>query len=332
MAYRRSDNVHYINHIHQRINGFKGFHTQLSRHLASRLFGRVIKADKLIPLNLLDAVDVYLAQVTGTQNSYFQHFSKISAKIVFLSFGLLYFRAAKQKFKVPELVEGPTLFIMSTILEDTYRAKGLRKLLVEQLRNKGITDETVLKAINEVPRHVFLDSSFVELAYQDQAFPIGSGQTISQPHTVAFQTQLLQVEQGMKILEIGTGSGYQACVLAAMGAKMFSIERQRNLYFKTKDILEHLPYRIKTFLGDGFEGLPTYAPFDRVIITAGAPNIPEALVAQMRTNGIMVIPKDNPDGEGQTMLRITKMEDGTLKQEAFGGFRFVPMLKDIGKD
>lgn len=221
---------------------------------------------------------------------------------------------------------------MNTIVEDTYRAKGLRKQLVDTLRAKGITDEVVLSAIGEVPRHVFLDSSFVELAYQDQAFPIGSGQTISQPHTVAFQTQLLQIEKGMKVLEIGTGSGYQACVLAAMGAKVFSIERQRNLYFKTKEILEQLPYRVKTFLGDGFEGLPTYAPFDRVIITAGAPDIPEALIDQMKTKAIMVIPMDNPDGDGQTMLRITKLEDGTLKKESFGGFKFVPMLKEIGND
>ena len=221
---------------------------------------------------------------------------------------------------------------MITHLEDNYRHKGLRKQLVDLLRNKGITDEAVLTAINEVPRHVFLDSSFVELAYQDQAFPIGSGQTISQPHTVAFQTQLLQVEKGMKVLEIGTGSGYQACVLAAMGAKVFSIERQRNLYFKTKEILEQLPFRVKTFRGDGFEGLPTYAPFDRVIITAGAPDIPEALIAQMKTGAIMVIPMDKPDGDGQTMLRITKLEDGTLKKEEFGGFKFVPMLKEIGND
>lgn len=219
-----------------------------------------------------------------------------------------------------------------TILEDTYRAKGLRKQLVDLLRTKGITDETVLAAINEVPRHVFLDSSFVEIAYQDQAFPIGSGQTISQPHTVAFQTQLLQVEKGMKVLEIGTGSGYQACVLAAMGAKVFSIERQRNLYFKTKDILEQLPFRVKTFLGDGFEGLPTYQPFDRIIITAGAPNIPETLVAQMKVGGLMVIPMDNPDGEGQTMLRITKLSEKELKKESFGNFKFVPMLREIGKD
>ena len=219
-----------------------------------------------------------------------------------------------------------------THLEDNYRHKGLRKQLVDTLRAKGISDEAVLAAIGEVPRHVFLDSSFVELAYQDQAFPIGSGQTISQPHTVAFQTQLLQVEKGMKVLEIGTGSGYQACVLAAMGAKVFSIERQRNLYFKTKEIMEQLPFRVKTFLGDGFEGLPTYAPFDRVIITAGAPDIPEALIAQMKTNAIMVIPMDNANGDGQTMLRIMKLEDGTLKKEEFGGFKFVPMLKEIGND
>ena len=217
-------------------------------------------------------------------------------------------------------------------LEDSYRHKGLRKQLVEALRAKGISDEAVLTAINEVPRHVFLDSSFVELAYQDKAFPIGSGQTISQPSTVAFQTQLLQVGQGMKVLEIGTGSGYQACVLAAMGAKVFSIERQRNLYFKTKDILEKLPFRVKPFLGDGYEGLPTYQPFDRVIITAGAPTIPEALVEQMKPNGIMVIPMNNADGESQTMLRITKMEDGSLKKEEYGDFKFVPMLKEIGND
>ena len=221
---------------------------------------------------------------------------------------------------------------MTNNLEDNYRHKGLRQQLVEQLRAKGITDEAVLSAINEVPRHIFLDSSFVELAYQDKAFPIGSGQTISQPHTVAFQTQLLQVGKGMKVLEIGTGSGYQACVLAAMGAKVFTIERQRNLYFKTKDIFEQLPFRVKTFLGDGFEGLPSYAPFDRVIITAGAPSLPEALLQQMKTGGIMVIPLDQADGEGQTMLRVTKTGDGTLKKESFGDFQFVPMLKEIGND
>ena len=221
---------------------------------------------------------------------------------------------------------------MNANLEDNYRHKGLRHQLVEVLRTKGITDEAVLTAINEVPRHVFLDSSFVELAYQDQAFPIGSGQTISQPSTVAFQTQLLNIVKGMKVLEIGTGSGYQACVLAAMGAKVFSIERQRNLFFKTKEILEQLPFRVKTFLGDGFEGLPSYQPFDRIIITAGAPSIPPTLVEQMKPGGVMVIPMDNADGNGQTMLKVTKQDDGSLKQEAFGDFKFVPMLKEIGND
>ena len=134
----------------------------------------------------------------------------------------------------------------------------------------------------------------------------------------------------MKVLEIGTGSGYQACVLAAMGAKVFSIERQRNLYFKTKEILEKLHFRIKTFLGDGFEGLPSYAPFDRIIITAGAPEMPQKLIEQLKPQGIMIIPMDN--GKGQKMMRITKQSDGTLKQEEFGDFKFVPMLKDIGKD
>ena len=221
---------------------------------------------------------------------------------------------------------------MNAITEDNYRHKGLRKQLVDQLRTKGITDEAVLSAINEVPRHVFLDSSFVELAYQDKAFPIGSGQTISQPYTVAFQTQLLQVEKDMKVLEIGTGSGYQACVLAAMGAKVFSIERQRNLYFKTKEVLDQLPFRVKCFLGDGFEGLPTYAPFDRVIITAGAPNIPEILIGQLKVDGLMVIPMDNPEKDGQTMLKISKLNDGSLVQETFGDFKFVPMLKELGND
>lgn len=215
--------------------------------------------------------------------------------------------------------------------EDNYRHKGMRQQLVNQLRKEGITNETVLAAIKEVPRHVFLDSSFVEFAYSDQAFPIGSGQTISQPSTVAFQTELLAVEKAMKVLEIGTGSGYQACVLAAMGARVFSIERQRNLFFRTKEILEQLPFRLKLFLGDGFEGLPTYAPFDRIIITAGAPCIPPKLIEQLKPNGIMVIPMDNTEG-GQTMLRVTKQPDGSLAQEEFGNFKFVPMLSGTASD
>lgn len=218
------------------------------------------------------------------------------------------------------------------ILEDNYRHKGLRQRLVNQLRKEGFDDERVLAALNEVPRHIFLDSSFVEFAYSDQPFPIGAGQTISQPSTVAFQTELLSVKQGMKVLEIGTGSGYQACVLAALGAKVFSIERQRNLYFHTKEILEQLPYRVKTFLGDGYEGLDTYKPFDRIIITAGAPLVPPKLVEQLKPGGIMVIPMDNVTGDGQVMVRLTKNADGTLDREEFGDFKFVPMLTGTGND
>ena len=217
--------------------------------------------------------------------------------------------------------------------EDSYRHKGMRQQLVQVLKDKGITDSSVLDAIGAVPRHVFLDSSFVEFAYQDKAFPIGSGQTISQPFTVAMQSQLLNVSKGMKVLEIGTGSGYQACVLAQMGARVFTIERQRNLYMKTKPFLSEFPYHIKTFLGDGNKGLPTYGPFDRIIITAAAPEIPQNLVNQLKTGGIMVIPlNDETDATKQRMLRLTKQEDGTMLREEFGDCRFVPMLQNIGND
>lgn len=222
-------------------------------------------------------------------------------------------------------------FAVMKITEDNYRHKGMRQQMVNQLRADGFSDERVLAAINEVPRHVFLDSSFVEYAYSDQPFSIGSGQTISQPSTVALQTSLLNIESGMKVLEVGTGSGYQACVLAAMGAKVFSIERQRNLYFRAKEILEQLPYRVKTFLGDGYEGLMSYRYYDRVIITAGAPFIPPKLIDQMKPGGIMVIPMDNGQG-GQTMLRVTKNDDGTLSKEEFGSFKFVPMLAGTASD
>lgn len=217
--------------------------------------------------------------------------------------------------------------------EDNYRHRGMRQNLVQVLKDKGISDVNVLNAIGEVPRHVFLESSFVEFAYQDRPFPIGSGQTISQPFTVAMQSQLLMVTKGMKVLEIGTGSGYQACVLAQMGAKVFTIERQRNLYNKTKPLLTELHYHIKTFLGDGNKGLPTFAPFDRVIITAAAPEIPQNLVDQLKTGGIMVIPlNDETDAMKQRMLRLTKLKDGTLKREEFGECKFVPMLKEVGND
>lgn len=217
--------------------------------------------------------------------------------------------------------------------EDNYRHKGMRNNLVQVLKDKGISDVNVLDAIGAVPRHVFIESSFVEYAYQDRPFPIGSGQTISQPFTVAMQSQLLNVTRGTKVLEIGTGSGYQACVLAQMGAKVFTIERQRNLYTKTKALLASFPYHIKTFLGDGHKGLPSFAPFDRVIITAAAPEIPQNLVNQLKTGGIMVIPLNNEnDAMKQKMLRLTKMEDGSLKREEFGDCKFVPMLKDVGTD
>jgi len=218
------------------------------------------------------------------------------------------------------------------MLEDTYRHKGLRKKLVNTIRQKGIKDEGVLEAINQIPRHQFLDSSFLNFAYQDQAFPIGSGQTISQPYTVAFQTELLQIKKGDKVLEVGTGSGYQACVLAKMGAKVFTIERQKKLYDKTKALLLKLKYNsIKTFYGDGYKGLPTFGPFDKMIVTAGAPFIPDDLLKQLKPNGIMVIPVDL-DQDIQEMIRITITADGTMEKESFGTFRFVPMLSNKAKD
>ncbi|HNP24822.1 MAG TPA: protein-L-isoaspartate(D-aspartate) O-methyltransferase [Panacibacter sp.] len=209
--------------------------------------------------------------------------------------------------------------------DDTYQHKGLRNQLVTVLRNKGITDEEVLRAINQIPRHFFLDSAFDKIAYEDRAFPIGEGQTISQPYTVAYQTQLLQLKRNEKILEIGTGSAYQASVLAEMGARVFTIERQKRLFEENKNFIFKLKYpNLKFFYGDGFEGLPTFAPFDKVIITAAAPFIPPKLVAQMKTGGFMVIPVD--EGSSQRMLRITRKEDGTYSEEYFDSFSFVPML------
>jgi len=209
--------------------------------------------------------------------------------------------------------------------EDTYRHKGLRKKLVDILRGKGITDNNVLEAINTIPRHFFLDSAFDEIAYEDRAFPISDGQTISQPYTVAYQTQLLQVKPNEKILEIGTGSIYQASVLAEMGAKVFTIERQKNLFEKTKQFVLKASYpNLKFFYGDGFEGLPTYAPFDKVIITAAAPFVPPKLIEQLKTGGKMVIPVD--EGQHQRMLRLTKNANGSYTEEAFENFSFVPML------
>jgi protein-L-isoaspartate(D-aspartate) O-methyltransferase len=209
--------------------------------------------------------------------------------------------------------------------DDTYRHKGLRKKLIDTLRQKGITDEAVLTAMNNIPRHFFLDSAFDEIAYEDRAFPISEGQTISQPYTVAYQTQLLHVKPYDKILEIGTGSIYQATVLAEMGAQVFTIERQKALFEKTRNYIFKNKYsKLKFFYGDGYEGLPTYAPFDKVIITAAAPFIPPKLIDQMKGGGKMVIPVD--EGAHQRMLRITKNADGSTSEEAFDNFSFVPML------
>ena len=210
--------------------------------------------------------------------------------------------------------------------EDTYRHKGLRKKLIDSLRDKGITDENVLNAMMNIPRHFFLDTALEHIAYQDRAFPIGEGQTISQPYTVAFQTQLLEITPFQKVLEIGTGSAYQAMVLAEMRASVFTIERQKKLFDLNKSFVLRSKYpNIKFFYGDGFEGLPTYAPFDKVIITAAAPFIPPKLIEQLKTGGKMVIPVD--DNGVQKMMRITKNEDGTLEEETFSDFSFVPMLK-----
>lgn len=208
---------------------------------------------------------------------------------------------------------------------DTYRHKGLRKKLVETIRNKGITDEKVLHAIERIPRHFFLDSAFDEVAYEDKAFPIAEKQTISQPYTVAYQTQLLEIKPFDKVLEIGTGSAYQACVLADLGAQVYTIERQKKLFEANKNFsfLKKYP-NIKFFYGDGYEGLPTFAPFDKILITAAAPGIPEKLVEQLKTGGMMVIPVGS--GDVQVMKRFIRQEDGSLKEEVFDHFSFVPML------
>ena len=209
---------------------------------------------------------------------------------------------------------------------DSYRHKGLRKKLVEEVRSKGIHDEGVLAALQAVPRHFFMDSSFVEIAYQDKPFPIGSGQTISQPYTVAFQTELLEARKNMKVLEIGTGSGYQACILEELGARVYSIERHHALFIKTKQLLEQMNYRVKLFYGDGYKGLPAFAPFDRILITAAAPHVPDALLEQLKPGGMMVLPLGS--GDTQVMTRITKRAENDLEKEQFGYFRFVPMLNN----
>ncbi|MBL7681864.1 MAG: protein-L-isoaspartate(D-aspartate) O-methyltransferase [Flavipsychrobacter sp.] len=214
--------------------------------------------------------------------------------------------------------------------DDNYLHKGLRRDLVQILRDKGITDERVLEAINSIPRHFFLDPAFERIAYEDRAFPITANQTISQPYTVAYQSQLLEIKKFDKVLEIGTGSAYQACVLAEMGAMVYSIERQKALYDFVGGFffIKNYP-NIKRFYGDGFQGLPTYGPFDKVIVTAAAPFIPPKLIEQLKPGGIAVIPVG--DDNGQKMMRISKDAAGNVKEETLGDFSFVPMLEGKNK-
>ena len=214
-----------------------------------------------------------------------------------------------------------------SMVEDNYKQRGLRTKLVSKLRQKGILDKGVLQAIGKVPRHVFFDDALLGHAYEDKAFPLGEGQTISQPYTVAFQTELLQVKPGDKVLEIGTGSGYQACVFLEMGAKVYTIEYNKTIYQRTRDFLPGLGYHPFFFYGDGSKGLPVRAPYDKIIVTAGAPLVPEALIKQLAEGGILVVPVGNQ--EKQKMVRITKKK-GAIKKEEFDTFAFVPLLGEGG--
>jgi|TARA_B110000240_G_scaffold196803_1_gene249974 protein-L-isoaspartate(D-aspartate) O-methyltransferase len=211
-------------------------------------------------------------------------------------------------------------------MKDTFRHKGLRQILVDELIGKGISDQSVLSMINEIPRHLFMDNAFVQFAYKDKAFPIGSGQTISQPYTVAFQTELLQLNPYEKVLEVGTGSGYQAAVLIGMEANVYTIERQKELFTKTKDFLPKLGYNCNFYYGDGYKGLDKFSPFDKIIITCGAPNIPEGLIKQLKVGGRMVAPIGN--GDVQVMHLIEKLSETEIRTTTHGEFSFVPMLNN----
>lgn len=209
---------------------------------------------------------------------------------------------------------------------DSYRHKGLRRKLVEELRKKGIRDEAVLTAIDKVPRHFFLSSAFLEYAYENRAFSIGAGQTISHPSTVARQTELLELKAGDKVLEIGTGSGYQTCVLCELGAKVWSIERQRELYDTAGPLIKSLGYRPQLYYGDGYKGKAAFAPFDKILVTCGAPYIPDALLEQLAIGGKLIIPVG--EGEHQTMLEIVRQGEMEYLKNEHGRFSFVPMLAD----
>ncbi len=211
-------------------------------------------------------------------------------------------------------------------MKDTAKHQGLRNQLVKLLQDKGIVDKNVLKAISTIPRHLFLNSSFEDYAYQDKAFPIGAGQTISQPFTVAFQTQLLEIKKGDKILEIGTGSGYQTAVLYLMGAKVYSVERQNELFKQTSALLPKLGIRPKHLsFGDGYKGLPNHAPFDSIIVTAGAPTIPKPLMAQLKIGGKLIIPVGD---ENQIMIKLIRKNETQFEKHEYGDFKFVPLLED----
>lgn len=214
---------------------------------------------------------------------------------------------------------------MNQHLKDTFRHKGKRKLLVEELGKMGIDQTSILEAFIAIPRHYFLDLAFDEQAYTNMAFQIGSGQTISHPYTVAFQTQLLSVAKGDKMLEIGTGSGFQTCILCQMGAKVFSVERHMDLHIKAKSMLTYFNFNAKLSFGDGYKGIPSHAPFDKILVTCGAPEIPQLLISQLKIGGLMVIPVG--EGDEQKMLRITKLDAEQYKVEEFGTFKFVPMLE-----
>lgn len=210
-------------------------------------------------------------------------------------------------------------------MTDSFEAKGKRKRLVAELRLKGITDEEVLRAIDTVPRHLFMDPAFLNHAYVDKAFPISSGQTISQPYTVAVQTSLLRLKKRDKILEVGTGSGYQAAVLAEMGAKVYTIERFRELYLKAQKTLESLGYNIDFFYGDGYAGKPQYGPFDGILVTAAAPEVPSALLQQLKSGGRLVIPLGG--SLAQVMTAVERTGEDTFEYSDHGSFVFVPLLK-----
>lgn len=213
------------------------------------------------------------------------------------------------------------------MVEDNYKQRGLRNKLVKKLSLKGIKDERLLAAIGKVPRHAFFDDALLVHAYEDKAFPIGEGQTISQPYTVAFQTEKLNVKPGDKVLEIGTGSGYQACILLEMGAKLYTIEYNRTLFERTRDFLPQLGYKPHFIHGDGSKGVPSKAPFDKILVTAGAPVVPTALTEQLAEGGVLVIPVG--DRERQKMLKITK-QGNQLLEEAFDYFAFVPLRGQQG--